>query len=210
MPTATRFTRSTGDCAVEERLLELLRVELPLTEAFRLEVLLPAAFFAALPLRPADLPAPREALLDVSLLDISLLDISLLRLALRGALLLPERLAEPDLVALPFLRVPVFAALLFRAPVFAPVFAPVLALLFRAAVFAPLVLPAPVRELDFRAPEVGPAALRAALSRRGDALDALDLDEDLDDEDERLDVLPVREPALRLELLGDDFFVAML
>ncbi len=181
---------------MEERLLELLRVELPLTEAFRLELLLPAVFFAALSLRPADLVTPREALLDVPLL----------RLALRGALLLPERLAEPDLVALPLLRAPVFAALLFRAPVFALLLVP----LFRAAVFAPLVLLAPVRELDFRAPEVGPAALRAALFRRGDAPDELDLDEDLDDEVERLDVLPVREPALRLELLGDDFFVAML
>lgn len=187
MPTATRFTRSTddwvGDCVVEERLVELLRVELPVADAFRPEVLLAEVFFAALTLRPADL-------VPVAFL---------LRLAVRGALLLPERLAELDLVAV----------LLFRALVFAPVFAP----LFRAAVFAPPVLLALVRELDFRAPEVGLAALRAALFRRGVALDEpdeLDLEEEDLDDGERLEVLPVREPALRLELLGDNFFAAML
>lgn len=211
MPTATRFTRSTddcvGDCAVEERLLELLlgllRVELPVAEAFRPVVLLAELFFAALTLRPADLLVPREAL--VPLLAF------LVRLAVRGAFLLPERVAELDFVAPPLLRGAAFAVLLFRALVFAPVFAPLL----RAAVFVPLDLRALVREVDFRAPEVGLAALRAALFRRGDALeepdelDEPDFEEDLD-EGERLEVLPVREPALRLELLGDDFFAAML
>lgn len=189
MPTATRFTRSTdncvGDCVAEERLLELLRVglfrvELPVAEAFRPEVLLAEVFFAALTLRPDDLLALRGVLVPL-------------------AFLLPERPAELDLVAVLLLRGAVFAVLLFRALVFAPV-------------FAPLVLLALVPELDFRGPEVG-VALRAALFRRGDALDeldGLDLEEDLDDEGERLDVLPVREPALRLELLGDDFFAAML
>ncbi|MGI8508231.1 MAG: hypothetical protein ACR2MQ_02775 [Gemmatimonadaceae bacterium] len=176
-----------------ELLVELLRVELPVAEAFRPEVLLAEVFFAALTLRPADLvPAA-----------------FLPRLAVRGAFLLPERLAELDLVALLLLRDAVFAVLLFCALVFAPVFATLL----RAAVFAPPVLLVLVRELDFRAPEVGLAALRAALFRRGVALDGpdeVDLEEDLDDDGERLDVLPVREPALRLELFGDDFFAAML
>ncbi|MGI8508383.1 MAG: hypothetical protein ACR2MQ_03570 [Gemmatimonadaceae bacterium] len=197
--------RSTDDCVgdrvVEERLLELLlellRVELPVAEAFRPDVLLAELFFAALTLRPADLLAPREVLVPLAFL---------VRLAVRGAFLLPERVAELDLVAAPLLRGAAFAVLLFRALVFAPAFVP----LFRAAVFVPLVLLAPVREVDFRAPEVGLAALRAAPFRRGDALDELDLEDDVDDDGDRLEVLPVREPALRLELLGDDFFAAML
>ncbi len=70
-------------------------------------------------------------------------------------------------------------------------------------------------------PELGDADLRAAVFRRGETLEALEpLDADLADdlEEERfgallelpLEVPPVREPALRLELFGDDFLAAML
>ncbi|MGI8765195.1 MAG: hypothetical protein ACR2KM_01615 [Gemmatimonadaceae bacterium] len=133
---------------------------------------------------------------------------------LRPAVLLPEAF-----FATPPFRAPVELVLLllvepvFLAPLLELLFMPALVPLSRAEVLVPLVLVPLLLALDLRAPELGAADLRAAVFRRGDALAEEDADLAEDLEDERFVALlgvPVREPALRLELLGDDFLAAML
>lgn len=168
-----------------------MRVERFLVEAALLELFL--ALFPELLLAEllrAEVP-PVEPFFAVELLRaVDLLApprLVLLPLLLAVLLPLPDRLAAPVLLV----------ELLLRAPVLVPL------------VLVPLVLVPLVRELDLRPPAVGDAALRAAVFRRGVAPE--DVDADLDDDvDDRSEALPVREPALRLELLGDDFLVAML
>ncbi len=133
---------------------------------------------------------------------------------LRPAVLLPVAFfAAPPFRALVELVLLSLIEPVFRAPLLAPLFMPVLVPLLRAEVLVPLVLVPLLLALDLRAPELGAADLRAAVFRRGDTLAEEDADWADDLEDERFGALlevPVREPALRLELLGDDFLVAML
>lgn len=120
--------------------------------------------------------------------------------------LLDELFRAPPLLALfdvvlrlPPLAAPLLALLL--APPFRPALfeAPFRAVLFDALFDAPLLAP-PLRPLALLLALLLPLDLRMEDLVRGDAAR-------LDDEREEP---PVREPALRLELLRDDFFVAML
>lgn len=161
IPVATRFTRATGDCVRDERLVEERFVD-----ELLLALLLPRLLAVLLPLLLALFPAPLrvELLRPDALLDPLFFE----------ALLAPPRelLPEPRLDAL--LDAP-FDALLRDELLLPLLLARLLALL------RPL--------LDFRAADLREPDFR---------------------EDEREDEPPVREPAPRLELLRDDFFVAML